>query len=336
MHHRSTQRFRPTARAPRRGFTIVELLVVVAVIGTLTAILLPALAGARNRGRKVDETSRLRAIGTAWTLYAGDYNDAALPGLMDDGQRDLWRVKYNYPNGDPIDEDETLTWPWRLLPYVEYDQQTLLAHMGLSDYSPIMATNPSDPDLDAGDPDNPTGADLYRNRTIAEFPAFGYNAYYVGGVWDCPSGDPCTTVFANVNEILADGSTGTRSGVVARTAANIRRTSQLILFCTTKRRDQGEWFDVEDTDLGSWLAVPATLGETELWRKAGGSASADTIIEVLDELNTDGTPIPVGRFTGQAVSIAADLHIDTDAPGAYDDQRRWINSADRFDYKHTE
>jgi len=57
----------------RQGFTLVELLVVIAIIAVLAALLLPALASARNAGRKAACLSNLRQIGLALHTYASDY-----------------------------------------------------------------------------------------------------------------------------------------------------------------------------------------------------------------------------------------------------------------------
>jgi len=60
------------------AFTLVELLVVIALIAVLAALLLPALASARDKGRRAACVSNLRQLGIALRSYADD-NEGSIP-----------------------------------------------------------------------------------------------------------------------------------------------------------------------------------------------------------------------------------------------------------------
>jgi prepilin-type N-terminal cleavage/methylation domain-containing protein len=65
---------RVLANRSGKGFTLIELMVVVAIIGVLVAILVPSLSNARSRSRRVLCLSNLKQVGTAIYTYAENNN----------------------------------------------------------------------------------------------------------------------------------------------------------------------------------------------------------------------------------------------------------------------
>ena len=68
-----------SSRSSKLGFTIVELLVVVALLAILIGLLLPALGSARQSARRLECMSNMRQLQLANELYAGDHDDRFMP-----------------------------------------------------------------------------------------------------------------------------------------------------------------------------------------------------------------------------------------------------------------
>ncbi len=155
--------FRQTALGARskrvRTFTLAELLIVIAIIGTLIALLLPAVQHARKSARATSCRNNLKQIGIALHAYHNAHNTFP-PGCL--GQAD-----------DPVNIE---AWGWAafLLPHIEEDplhstlnleQYTLPGVMASSQLQPLLRT-PIEVYRCASDGD----ADLLNNfRTLSGF-----------------------------------------------------------------------------------------------------------------------------------------------------------------------
>ncbi len=150
----------PAAR-PTRGFTLVELLVVLAITGLLVSLAVPAAGRALGAARRIACASNLRQVNLAFHLYTADH-DAWFPWREDTAAGTLWYWGLEPAGGPaaeglrPLDRRRA-----RLAPYFD--------HVGGIEVCPSM----------------PYGAPYFK-RKFSE-PSYGYalNAFMLAGIPVC-------------------------------------------------------------------------------------------------------------------------------------------------------
>ncbi|MES2569990.1 MAG: type II secretion system protein [Verrucomicrobiota bacterium] len=140
----------------RRGFTLVELIVVVSIVAVLIAITLPVVSSVRKKGDMVSEIAAARQLMVAYANYAAEHDNQLMPGYGNFPAKD--------DRGKDLHNPASSRYPWRIAPYLGYDLSILYGKAGSSRLK------------------------IDRTRDYASYvyavsvaPALGMNTVYVGG-----------------------------------------------------------------------------------------------------------------------------------------------------------
>jgi prepilin-type N-terminal cleavage/methylation domain-containing protein/prepilin-type processing-associated H-X9-DG protein len=139
------------------GFTIIELLVVISIIGVLTGLLLPALAAVRNHSNKVRELSAARTLMFGYTLYADDHDGWVMPGYAPGEVFDA--------RGNPIENIAVQKrYVYKIAPYLDYEMRdSVLVNVRRKEIDERMVSGEDE------------------TYWVSVMPSLGLNAQFVGG-----------------------------------------------------------------------------------------------------------------------------------------------------------
>lgn len=305
-------------RLRETGFSIIEMIVVIAIIGVLVAIILPSVNSARLRAHKTEELSLISHSGKAWAMYASDHQGKLAPGYMSIGVQEYRELAWAFPDEsiippapvyDPNGPNDTGPWTWRLLPYLDNDWKSLLFYREVEWET------------------SGTKLPQYAEE-IATQPAFGYNGYYLGGSWEISN-------HTNKPEMLFKSVTLTDDRVVSVVAtfdSQIKKSSKQIVFCSTFLAEEGVYDRMPDDTPGTFMAIPSVLARVVKWLPLGQGR-----VEAFSD-----SPVPIGRFNGMPALCNADGSTKNVEVETLLDQSLWISNAQKIgdipasDFSHTQ
>jgi len=215
------------------GFTLVELLVVVAILGVVLAALFPVFSRLRDASARAREIAAARSLMGAWQQYAHDSSGAVLPGYRSG-------LPAYDANRNPI-AAQTIgitanRWVWRLAPYVGHDfnalylgqHERMLRELELTDYSNY----------------------LYQTSV---FPSFGLNSVWVGGDEN----------FGGYNSAFL----GLYGKFYVTRLGEIERPAGLVVFASARGQDSMPSGELSDLTEG-FFRIQAPCFSTRTWAAA--------------------------------------------------------------------
>ncbi|MDG2424206.1 MAG: type II secretion system protein [Phycisphaerales bacterium] len=289
----------------RRAFSLLELMIVIIILGLLTAISLPIMSNLEAEGRAVQELSGARSTVAAWREYAVDRDGELLKGYYPDSQ----------PSEEPLyDFDGNLIaagpsqqrWLWRLAPYLENPKETLY---------PKALEEVRREFIDV--PDHQYVATIH--------PAFGLNSEWVGGL-----GEDLSNALYAIYEYSE-----LSSCPWMRRLSDVRHTSKLMVFASSRfgNTESGAPGGVMPGIVEGFHRIESPFHPSN-GNRWGTDSEGNTLATMTNDPADHG--FVSARHNGKVVTAMVDGSTSLEPLGKLSDMRRWADLAWKRDWQLVE
>lgn len=166
-----------------RAFTLVELLLVIAVLFVLVGLLVVSLRGARNAANRTESSNALRQMMAGYSAYSADNRQTLMPGYVDASLIGDLPVQINLrprmADGEMFaSANDISSYVWRLAPYLDHEWRTMMV-----DYRnpSLMIQMNQEHEQGTFGPGGINAPPTEARIGIASVPSFGLNSIFVGG-----------------------------------------------------------------------------------------------------------------------------------------------------------
>lgn len=283
----------------RRAFTLVELLVVMAIIALLISLVVVGLKGARTSAIRLKSLNSLRSVALAYNDYSTDNDGKLMPGYMDPATLNDNDITARTEGGVKLSDADAASYVWRLLPYLDFKWETLL-----TDYHSRGIGAKVEIELSNGTYGLGTANWANDELGLGAAPSIGMNSIYVGG--DTRHGGADATDF-NPWTIGIDRD----ERMAATRFTEVKNPARLIVFGATGYHNQGAFSGLasQDVEFGYVELRPPWVGrdpDESPYVRQWELSEATKELQTLSGFN-DGGGLPIARWGAGKVPVA---HLD--------------------------